>query len=385
MPINREVLTWARKRASLSQEEAAEKAHVKTDQIQRWEDGKAVPTVKQARKLADIYDRPFLEFLGKELPPVREPAMVPDFRMHRGIDLPQEQYVLLQVRAEAEETRLNALDLFELIGESPPRLPDSLYASLDDDAEDAARRAREIVGPSIQAQTSLKAADRDGFTKVLRSSFERAGILVTKNATLATLAARGMCLFDPLLPVIVFSNEAPGAQAFTLAHELGHVALKQSALSGAPGAAAPSAKRIEDWCDEFAGAFLVPDNALAQLANKPDRPSSSISDAALSALANRFAISRHAMLIRLVNLGYVQASYYWQVKRPQFIEEESNFSSFGRPKYYGSRYRSSRGDLYTGLVIDAWSNGAITNHNAAEFMGIGNIKHLEDIRDHFVS
>jgi hypothetical protein len=39
--------------------------------------------------------------------------------------------------------------------------------------------------------------------------------------------------------------------------------------------------------------------------------------------------------------------------------------------------------MYTGLVLEAWSSGIITNHNAAEFMGIKNIAHLEEIRSRF--
>jgi Zn-dependent peptidase ImmA (M78 family) len=192
-----------------------------------------------------------------------------------------------------------------------------------------------------------------------------------------------MCFFAEPLPIIIFSNESAAAQAFTLGHELAHVVLKVSAISGAPGSAAPSAKRIETWCDQFASAFLIPPNALANFVTKLGSPLDSIEDAKLKELANRFAVSRHAMLVRLVNLGYVQPAYYWNVKRPQFLEEEEAYKARGRSKYYGSRFRAWRGDLYTGLVLDAWSEGMITNHNAAEFMGIKNIEHLEAIRDRY--
>jgi hypothetical protein len=86
------------------------------------------------------------------------------------------------------------------------------------------------------------------------------------------------------------------------------------------------------------------------------------------------------MLIRLVHLGYVQAAYYWDVKKAQFDEQDKK-KRFGRTKYYGSRFRASYGDLYTGLVIEAWTSGRITNHNAAEYMGIKNLAHLNDIRN----
>ena len=65
------------------------------------------------------------------------------------------------------------------------------------------------------------------------------------------------------------------------------------------------------------------------------------------------------------------------------IPKERNFKQFGRAEYYGTRYRNTLGDLYTGLVLQAWTSGRITNDNAAEFMGIKNFSHLNDIREHF--
>jgi Zn-dependent peptidase ImmA (M78 family) len=303
--------------------------------------------------------------------------------MHRETQTPKEHYQLLLVQSEVEEIRLNALDLFEMLGEQPPTLPEDIYAALTDDVEKVAARARTLLDMPIEEQLSLKSREKDSFVNILRNKFEAAGILVAKHPALVQFGARGICFYATPLPVVVFSNEAPGAQAFTLGHELAHVILKVSAISGAPGSATPSAKRVEDWCNAFASAFLVPSAALERLVPRLSIPLDAIEDSKLNDLARAFAVSRHAMLIRLVNLGYVRASFYWDVKRPWFLEEEAKYKARGRPKYYGSRYRTSRGDLYTGLVLEAWANGMITNHNAAEFMGIKNLAHLSAIRDQF--
>src|SRR5947208_574936 len=109
-PFNRDVLKWARERVKLSQDIAAKGAGVTPEHIERWEAGEATPTIKQARKLANVYALPFMEFLSKDRPKIKEPALVPDFRMHRDVEDPTEQYELLLIQSEAEETRLNALD-----------------------------------------------------------------------------------------------------------------------------------------------------------------------------------------------------------------------------------------------------------------------------------
>lgn len=144
MPINRDVLRWARERIQLSYDDAAEGAGVKPQQIEEWEFGPRVPTVRQARKLAQVYDRPFLEFFAKRRPTVKEPTLVPDFRMHREAESPKERHELVLIQSEAEEVRINALDLYELLGEQPPKLPDKIYAAQGDDAQhDSGSRPRD--------------------------------------------------------------------------------------------------------------------------------------------------------------------------------------------------------------------------------------------------
>jgi len=177
------------------------------------------------------------------------------------------------------------------------------------------------------------------------------------------------------------SSEAPNGSTFTLCHEFAHIVLGQSAVSDGIQKRKES-NAIEAWCNRFAGAFLVPENTLRRFIN-PTATLSEINDEDLRRLANKFSVSRHAMLVRLVQLNIVDADYYWQIKRPQFVEEERNQKPGGRNVYYGSRYRNKNGDLYTGLVLEAWANNRITNHNAAEFMGIKKIGHLFDIRKHF--
>jgi Zn-dependent peptidase ImmA (M78 family) len=121
--------------------------------------------------------------------------------------------------------------------------------------------------------------------------------------------------------------------------------------------------------------------ALGQHPLKP--PLDEIPDEILRDLAKKFRVSEHAILVRLIYLGYVNPTFYWGVKKPLFDAQEAKYKSRARTKYYGSRYRSSLGNLYTALVLDAWNSGRITNHNACEYMGIRNFEHLFAIRDNF--
>jgi Zn-dependent peptidase ImmA (M78 family) len=234
-----------------------------------------------------------------------------------------------------------------------------------------------------KSKSTLPANDRRLIPDRLRARISDAGILVLKRSDIKILGMRGMCLFSEPLPIIVYGNEAPGAQAFTLAHELGHVAIQSSGVSG-PAATGKGIARVEDWCNRFAADFLIPRRVLADIWPQPDRQLAEVSDDQLQEVASRFGVSAHAMLVRLVSLEYIAPAYYWAFKRPQFLREEAEYTAPPmRPGYYGSRYKNSLGNFYTGLVLEAWATGAISGHNAAEFLGIKNIRHLSDIRERF--
>lgn len=384
VPFNKDVLKWARERRGLSYEQAANSAGVTPEKIMAWEEreGTKRPTVRQARLLASGYDRPFLEFFSREIPEISEPQLIQDFRLYHDAPRPDEHRGLIELQSWAETFRLNTLDLIEILGDQTPRFPNDLYAAATSSPSHAARRTREFMNFAPSEQIGLKSAERDSVPKKLRRKIEALGVLVLKNSALKAFRARGMCIYSEVLPVIIFGSEFPSAQAFTLVHELAHIVLKQSGISGPPPDRTLSSQ-IEQWCNEFAASFLIPEDNLAKDIGFKPIGAPTIDDDLLATLAARYAVSRHAMLIRLVKLGYVQADFYWRIKRPQFVEEEEEYKGAGRATYYGSRYRNAYGDFYTGLVLEAWETGRITNHNAGEFMGIKNLQHLEDIRSKF--
>lgn len=386
LPINPKVLRWAREYAQLTVHEAAKRTGTSPESVQAWEEGETIPTVRQGRLLAKAYERSFLEFFRKTLPPVFITELVPDFRLHRHVPKPEEDRELKKVQRWAESLRNSALDLYELLGESPPVFPNDLFANLRSNPEVIARMARDVAGFSLDKQVNLPSLELAQLPKRLRGIVEGLGILVLRHPALDKFGSRGLCLFKQPLPIIIFSSEAPAAQCFTLAHELAHIILQTSALSGPPANDRGGAEAdVERWCNKFAGAFLVPADAVAERWAKPNEPLPAIGDDMLKQWARSFGISKHAMLIRLVDLGYVDAGFYWGTKRAEFIKEEEEFEGGGRAKYYGTRYRSQNGELYTGLVMEAWGRDLITNHNAAEFMGIKNLTHLYDIKEDIAS
>lgn len=386
LPINPDILIWARERCGFDVQLVSQKIQIKPERLVEWEAGKSSPTPRQGRRLAKLYERPFLEFFSSTRPHLREVTLAPDFRVYLEGPSDSEKRSLRRIQQWAEEHRLNALDLIEEVGDTPTLLSDDLHFSTDHDVEYAASVSRQKIGFSINDQLTLSASERGQLPSILRRHIEQRGVLVLKENRLTQLRTRGICLFANPLPIIVFGSEAPSAQAFTIIHEFGHVLLGLSAISGSPQFGSndqTGSRAVESWCNRFSASFLIPSKALKDKETKPPRPTESYDLGRLAELAKEFSISKHVMLIRLVNLGYVRPSFYWDKMRGVFLEEEREYRSFGRPPYYGKRYVNSKGEFYTGLVLEAWSSGAITGHNAAEYMGITNLAHLRDIRNEY--
>ncbi len=379
---------WARIRAGYSVEDAAEKLSLAPETLADWESnsGVLVPTVRQARDLAVLYGRSFLEWFLPAPPDLPEPKIIPDFRLYRNADSPQDHRELLDAQLWAETQRDNPLDLYSELGEEVPQIPEDLFSTVESDSDVVATAVREAIRFPIEQQAGrMTTQERAGIPSLIRDKIESLGILTLRRSDLKRYGVRGFCVADFPLPVIVFTSESPNAQAFTLAHELAHVLLKQSAISGSiPRHGGDAIIRIiENWCNCFAAAFLTPRSTVLARYPIPNTPRDSIVDADIERLALYFGVSEHAMLIGLVELRYVEADYYWDVKRPIYVQDERDFQAFGCPKCYGRRYTSSLGSLYTSLVIGALDAGKITIHNAAEFMGIKNLAHLHDIRENF--
>jgi len=385
LPYNGRMLRWAREWRGRTVEEAAAKLKIEPTDVHDWENGRAKPTVRQARELAAFYGRQFLEFFYADAPAIDQSKMIPDYRVHRGAPDPKEDREILEIQHWAEAQRLNALDLYEELGDEPPTFPADLIATIDDDVEELAERVRIRFEFPLQQQQRIPKAKAYNIPSLLRAKMEALGVLVLKDNSLADYRVSGFTIVQFPMPLVVYTAEAPARQSFTLMHEFAHILLRETAISGTNFIrdARTRERKVERWCDQFAAAFLMPRSALVELRGEPSAPQPFISDAALYELANVFRVSAHAMLIRLVGLGYVDDDYYWSVKLPIFRREEEQFRRFGRSRYWAQRIVNKLGDTYTGLVLEAWGTGRIPFHQAADFMGLSNPAHLPVIRQEF--
>jgi Zn-dependent peptidase ImmA (M78 family)/DNA-binding XRE family transcriptional regulator len=309
--VNPFVLTWAREEAGLTREDAAAKADVDLEALSGWEAGASSPGISQLRALAGAYRRPLTVLLLPQ-PPPHDPSPR-DFRTVNGAapDLsPAAHFIIRRAR------RLQSL-LTEVTIELPGAWPEArlIRANLNAPAEDAARSQRELTGVTLKAQESWP--DAGAATREWRASLQRTCGVLSLVESIPREECRGMALSHERIPTIIMTStagEPPAARIFTLAHELGHLTLSQDGVCLEREDDSDKG-RTERWCNKFAGAFLLPAEALDSLASDPMLRSDPV--AAVSRTANLLEVSRDVVSIRLEETGRANRGFYHRLE-PSF-------------------------------------------------------------------
>ncbi len=140
--------------------------------------------------------------------------------------------------------------------------------ALTTNVEAAAARIRTALGFDVEERRRMPT-----WTDALRRFIEQAdaaGVLVMVSGVVGNNNRRkldpdefrGFALADDLAPLVFINGaDSKSAQMFTLAHELAHIWLGQSALSDVGPASSPS-NEVEIWCNRVAAELLVPLGAL---------------------------------------------------------------------------------------------------------------------------
>jgi len=302
--VNPDLLRWARDRAGLS----AGALTRRFPKLEAWERGELHPTLKQLERFAKATYTP-VGFLFLHEPPA-ERVPIPDFRTvaqarmeHPNPDLLDTIYLCQQRQDWYREFARSMGDRpFDFVGSA--RLGDNVAATAD--------RIRDALGFDVEERRRLST-----WTEALRRFIGQAdalGVLVMVSGIVGSNTHRaldpdefrGFALADPLAP-LVFVNGADtkAAQMFTLAHELVHVWLGQSAVSDAQAVAEPD-QETERWCNRVAAELLVP---LDLIRAEYDEKAALRSE--LDRLARRFKVSTLVVLRRIFDAGGLSRAELW--------------------------------------------------------------------------
>ncbi|MBI3987847.1 MAG: ImmA/IrrE family metallo-endopeptidase [Lentisphaerae bacterium] len=302
--VKPELLRWACERAGFATDEMAERI----PQLAAWERGEVKPTLRQIEQFARTVHAP-VGYLFLQEPPV-ETIPIPDFRTignefvgHPSPDLLDTIYVCQQ---RQEWYR----DYARTMGEKPLAFVGSI--SVQDDIVTAAATIRTALGFDVNERRRMPT-----WTDALRHFIGQAddlGVLVMSNGVvhnnnhrhLDPEEFRGFALSDDLAPLVFINGaDTKSAQMFTLAHELPHIWLGESAVSDAQPMLMPD-QAVERWCNQVAAELLVP---LADIRMEYDARDDLQHE--VNWLAKRFKVSTLVILRRIHDAGGLSRKEFW--------------------------------------------------------------------------
>lgn len=276
LDVKESLLHWAMDRSNKSIGELSKKQNLR--KLNEWLAGTRKPTRLQLEAFAKATYTPFGYLLLSD-PPHEQPSSIPHFRTMKNSS-PKRSINLEDIIRIIEQRQEWMRDYLIEIGAERLKFVGS--SRVDDDPVDVANNIRMTLGltPGWTATRKWETAQ-----KLLQSRIEDARIFLSvsnmvqhnRYRQLDPKEFRGFVLVDDYAPfVFVNSADIRGAQMFTLAHELAHVWVGESASFDLHRLAPNPNIRLELACNKIAAEFLVSTKELLQhwdqFTKDPDGP-----------------------------------------------------------------------------------------------------------------
>lgn len=380
--INPEILAWARQTAGLPLDDAARKigfrdakGRTAVDRLAALEAGAEPPSRAVLLKMAKHYRRPLLAFYLSHPPERGDRGQ--DFRtLPDAVDPSSDALVdalIRDIRARQQMVR-SALE-----DDESAELPFVGSKHIDDGVAAVAADIKKVLRfdlPSFRRQRSPEAA----FT-VLRDSVESLGIFVllignlgSHHSAIEPEIFRGFALADPVAPfVVVNDQDAKAAWSFTLLHEVAHLWLGETGVSGGK-----PTQTIERFCNEVASELLLPSSDFnardwSLVANDFDALQAKITN-----FARPLNLSYSLVAYRLYRSELINQETWercrkffrdmWRKQRASAREQARENDSTG-PTYYVVR-RHRLGNALLSFVREQMDDGNLTPTKAAKILGV---------------
>ncbi len=321
--INNNLLIWAVERAGINIDEVSRAI----PSFSSWLSGKKKPTIKQLEKFAQKVHLPF-GYLFLENPP-EEKLPIPFFRT---------------LNSQDHKININIYDSILMLQQRQSWLTDYLkennYSPLNfvgkfRDNPDIKEVVNDIrttlkINENWAKEFSTWEKAKDHLTQLI----EDVGIITTFSSIVGNNTrrnikvedCRGFVLVDEYAPfMFINSADSKSAQMFTMAHELAHIWIGQSAGFDFRQLQ-PANNQTEILCDKIAAEFLVPSESLENIWL-------SVKD--ISQLARYFKVSQLVIARRLLYLD--------KISKNQFITFYDNYIN---QDFTRSENREGGGDFY---------------------------------------
>lgn len=378
--LNPDILQWARKTAGLSLEEAAHSIDLKeahgtsgADRLAALEAGREEPSRPLLLRMAKAYRRSLLVFYLEQPPKTGDRGK--DFRTLPGGIEPLYNPVLDTLIRDVRGRQSIIKSLLE--DSEAEKLSFVGSATLNIPVRTLAGRITKQLKFDLnifREQTTVEEA-----FSYLRSQTESSGIFVLLLGNLGNYRTnipvetfRGFALSDEIAPLAVINdNDAVSAWSFTMLHEVAHVWLGATGVSGWSTGLA-----IEQYCSDVAAEILLPPKELEEFARIGVVTFDQLAER-VSRFADKRNISRAMVAYRVFRAGSItektwrdlQVRFYKDWLAHQEREALKQKGREGGPSYYVVR-RHRIGRALLGLANRSIGEGLLTYTKAARLLGV---------------
>ena len=368
--VKPEMLLWACERSG----QTPETMHKRFPKLELWSSGKASPTFKQLESFARATQTP-IGFLFLQEPPV-EKVPIPDFRTVGSKEFEQPSPDLLDTIYICQQRQEWYREFMRASGEKPLQFVGS--ASIEDNVKEFAESIRHALGFDIEERHKMRT-----WADALRSFIDQAdevGILVMVNGVVGNnnwrkldpYEFRGFALVDDLSPLVFINgSDTKSAQMFTLAHELVHIWLGQSALSDAQ-VALITGNKIERWCNLVAAELLVP---LTALRNEYQKSKPLFDE--VNRLARHFKVSTLVILRRIYDAGGLNEKQFGKAYNEELDRLLKLPSGTGGNFYLTQAARVSK--RFASALIASTLEGQTLYRDAFRMLGFSKFETFRDL------
>lgn len=366
IPVNPDVLKWARTTMGLTENDVADKLKKSVDTIKEWESGQAAPTYPILEKLAyELYKRPVAIFFFPCIP--EEDGQKVDLRT-----LPDEIIETLppEIIKIYRKAKLFQINLAELYDGKKPGVDDFLLKhkmTLSTDIKTLVEKLRAEL--NIAKDTPSRWKTYDSAIEGWRELLESRGIFVFKDSFKHN-SYSGLCVFDEKYPVILVNNSMPKSrQIFTIFHELAHLLYRSGGIDVDVRAETffrqltGDYSRLEVKCNQFAGEFLLPESIL-----KEEHPV--VDEKFISGLAVRYKVSREVVLRRYLDLHIINKKAYEEFTSRWKDEYEKSKDAHSTGGNYYLTQMAYLGKTYIDLAFRRYFQEKISIEGLADYLGI---------------
>lgn len=364
------MLAWARSTARLDIASVARAEKIDPQKLEAWERGEGTPTLSCLRRLANRYKRPLMVFYLVE--PPKEFSVVKDFRflpLNTDREFSPELALALRLAQERqawassflEDNGFPAVDWVgsHNVRSNPITVAKSVVAKLG-------------ITPKKQSEAS---SDAQAFV-MWRRAIERAGIFVFQAAKVSVPEMRGFALPDKFAPaVVVNARDSYKPKCFTLIHELAHVIIGETAVTGSTDREFllnPN-RRDERFCNLVAAEVLVPSD---DFKNQVPSDWAKRDELVLDALSRRYWVSRDVILLRMVELKFASEDYM-KSKQKMFVPANRRT---GGPIPQFKKALARAGESFARVAIGAYRQGEIHGGELTSLLSMP-LKHLTSLEN----